>query len=742
VKYQFITGHYEEDGSIAVYVRDENGIKHKLKVIGFKPYFYVRINEFVPDNPALLTVKSGYVSVYGEPLKKIIMKTPTDVGNFRERFAPNYEADIRFVRRFLIDVGIRSGFEAPDGKTTLHYTELKPVDFSLIPVKCYIDIEVYTEARFPNAREPKHKIICVTVYDTQYQKYITLLLDESKKKVILSDNHIVYKIDSEFQLLLMLKRYLEKLNPDVLTAWNVDFDLGYIIARAKRYRIRFDLNGICIFDLLAGYKKLFKKGSNHLKDVVLNEEIAEEVVSESFHREWWVKDKRKLVEYNKMDVEYIVKIDKKHKIIDFFWHLKNLAGLEAMRETLYHGVLVDTMLLRKYKDKYILPSKPKGEEKSEEYEGGLVLKPPTGIFDNVAVFDMSRYYPNIIIAYNLTVEKTNELGIVPQLCIDLMNEREKLEAELKKLTPGTKEYEEMKDKRNAVKYLLNSIYGYFGSRKSRLYNLDIASKVTEVGREGLLYLKGISEKLGHKVLYADTDSVFIQTPFEQVKELEGKLNDSLKDFCRMKGIKRVLTLKCDRFFGRVLFTGVKKRYAGRVVWEDGKNVDYLYIRGFEYVKRDASQVTKNVQKTVFELIMKNRKQEILSFVRKIINSMKKGEFTIGEIAIPKTIHKRFSEYKTKVDYVRGAIYANTYFGFDIRPGDTVKMVYVKEVPGYPSTDVICFIDEDALPVKPVIDWGKMIDRTVKRKVEKLLDLVGLSWERVKGTKTLLGAFKK
>jgi len=107
--------------------------------------------------------------------------------------------------------------------------------------------------------------------------------------------------------------------------------------------------------------------------------------------------------------------------------------------------------------------------------------------------------------------------------------------------------------------------------------------------------------------------------------------------------------------------------------------------------------------------------------------MKNGKYAIDEVAIPKTIHKKFSEYKTKVDYLRGALYANKYFKFDIRPG---------EVPGYPPTDVVCFIDLDALPVKPVIDWDKMIDRTVKRKVEDLLSLIGLSWEQVKGMRRL------
>jgi len=70
------------------------------------------------------------------------------------------------------------------------------------------------------------------------------------------------------------------------------------------------------------------------------------------------------------------------------------------------------------------------------------------------------------------------------------------------------------------------------------------------------------------------------------------------------------------------------------------------------------------------------------------------------------------------------------------------MVYVHEVKGarYPSTDVICFLDEHMLPTEVIVNTRKMIDRTIKGKVEDLLAIAGIGWERAMGAKDLRKVF--
>ena len=64
----------------------------------------------------------------------------------------------------------------------------------------------------------------------------------------------------------------------------------------------------------------------------------------------------------------------------------------------------------------------------------------------------------------------------------------------------------------SYKILLNSIYGFFGYQRSRLYDVDVAQSVTAVGRDTLLKTKTVIEnnkKYDLKVIAGDTDSVFI-----------------------------------------------------------------------------------------------------------------------------------------------------------------------------------------------------------------------------------------
>lgn len=729
--YQFITGHYTDEGYIRVYARDENRRRRTFDVVGFEPYFSVREEERVPRDPRIVRVEESPPGIRGERLKKIVVRTPNDVPKLRDYFDPRWEDDIRFVRRFLIDTGIKSGFYAPEGRL-IPYDELKPADFSLPPSVCFWDIEMYADERVPDPKHPDQKITCVTLWSTDYPKYVTLLLDDYRGKTKLAEDHIVYHIPSEKELIELTLRYLEKVQPDVLAEWG-KLDREYFPPRARRYDLDTSVfKTFCSFDMIPAYNKLYKRGSNRLKDVALDEGLTDTLEPEVNYAELWETDRMRLARRNKRHTYWIVRLNEvKHDLIGFFWNLKNVAGLEDLQETTYHGVLVDTLLLRKYRGKYMLPSKSAVEPGGEKLIGALVKKPPAGLFEDVVVYDFSRYYPNLMIGLLSNIEEDWVKPIV-ELCIELQEERDKYDEMLKRLEPGTPEFKTVEGMRNAVKYIGEAVIGYFGSRSSRLYDPEIFQMITTTGQEGIKILEYTCDALGFKVLYYDTDGIFVQVPRDSVKELLESLNWAIEDWCKEKGIKRRLPLKIDRIFKRILFTGVKKRYAGWVVWEGGKEVDYIHIKGFEFVRRDSALITRRIQREVFERILKRGGEGVREYLREVVRKIKAGEYSLREIAISKGIRKRFEDYETKPDYVRGALWANRYLKAGIRPGDQVHMLYVKRVPGYPPTDVVCFLDEDVIPEETVVDWEKMIDRAVKRKVEKLLELIGVSWEEIEG----------
>ena len=62
----------------------------------------------------------------------------------------------------------------------------------------------------------------------------------------------------------------------------------------------------------------------------------------------------------------------------------------------------------------------------------------------------------------------------------------------------------------AYKTIGNSIYGYTGPVNSRFYTLDIAESVTTQGVEMIQKSQNMIENdIGLKILYGDTDSMFI-----------------------------------------------------------------------------------------------------------------------------------------------------------------------------------------------------------------------------------------
>ena len=756
MKNQLISGNYDyDDNTITLFSRDENNKRRETKIIGFEPYFFVPEGENIDSKKIISRSKAEIKSIYGDKLDKIVTNKPKSVGEIREDFSKHFEADIPFVRRFLVDSGITSGFEVPDNKEMVYWNKIKPVDFQLAPRFVLSDIEVFSEYKFP---KPEHKDEIVTInclYDSYTKKYLTIAVSPkiSKKKVEnYSKEHKVILVPKERDLLELTKQYLEATQPDIFSAWYVDFDKTYIEERAKRKKIYYPWDKMNVFDMLKAYRRLYSKGSNKLSDVVVNEELNVPNY-EVFQQEYWKKDLKRAILVNKSHVESIVRLNEKLHLLDFYWELKNLAGFEDMDPTIYHGMLVENMLLRRYHDKYVLPSKPSGEEKkrrkreSEQKIGGKVLEPPFGIFENVGVFDMSRYYPEMLISQNLSPEphKNDELGIVPKLTLELIEKRLEYDRKLNKLTPGTPAWDLLKSRRNSVKYVTESVIGYFGSEQSRVFDLNVFNSITTMGQRGLVFIQNLMNGEGHEVLYGDTDGLSITMPNVTVAiEKVNYLNESLKEFCRQEKINRDLTLKLDRYFSKILFKkkrervdgkwverGAKKRYAGRVIWEDGHEVDYLKIVGFEYVRRDSSKVTKRIQPTVFDLMLLKEPEDVKNYLKEEITKIRKGlesgDIGPDDIAIPVTLSKNPDRYDKPTDYVRGAKYCNKWFGTDIRGGDQVKMVYIKKIPGYPKTDVISYLSLSELPVEFEIDIDKMIDRNIRMKLEDVIDLIDLKW---------------
>lgn len=722
------------EGSVIKLVIRTNDGKKVVPVFGFNPHFYVEGN-------------GEYLDFRGIKLKKIETKLPEDVREVRKFYNRHWQADIPFTRLFLIETGIYTWVKVPDKSTNILWHEVKPTEpMDIVPRIMLLDIEVYPGPTSLDVTKAEEPITSITSYDYYSKKYVTFA--QGVDQANLTNDWIVIYVDSEREMLFNFSRFLTKLNPDYIFGWNVEYDLEYLKMRCSKLNIPVDFTAFDSLDLLSSYRRLVKQPSYSLQDVAYYENLG--IIDKYSPNELALLKPSQIVKYNKSDVETMVRLLEKYNenIININLSFQKLAGTAHIYDN-FASQLIDTLLLRIAHNRgLILPSKPEKRNVYEPYAGAMVTQPVPGLHKNVANLDVSRCYPSIILTFNLSPEtlvtkpskddiifkdigfKREPKGIVPELVETVWRARDESEAKLKSAQPGTETYKTLESERDALKGILNAVYGFLAYQNSRIYDVRLASAITSLGREVLSFLITYFNNKGYKVLYGDTDSIFIQTPFDLAEKLIKEAEQALFAFILEKyNARSKIRLKLDKYLSTIFFTSVKKKYASRVVWENGKTCDYIDVTGFESVRRDVPAYLRQLLKDVLTMVItENDYNQIQKHIYSSIEDFKKQ--SLREVYITKHISKPFNLYKVKPPHIRGSLLANMYLDENIQEGDRVKMVWVKGVKGLPQTDVICFTNEKNVEGKIDIDWDKMIESTIANKLEEVLEPMGFKYSSV------------
>ena len=310
-----------------------------------------------------------------------------------------------------------------------------------------------------------------------------------------------------------------------------------------------------------------------------------------------------------------------------------------------------------------------------------------------------------------------------------------------------------------------SLYGVSGWEQFRLYDKEAASAITATGREVIEFTETAASEINYQVTYGDTDSVMLELgpdvskdeAIETSFEIEEHINDRYDDFARdeLNAEFHRFQIEFEKLYRRFFQAGKKKRYAGHITWKEGKEVDDVDIVGFEYQRSDIAPITKEVQHRVIEMIVKEGDVEgAKEYVNGIIEDVQTGDISLEEIAIPGGIGKRLDNYDTDTAQVRGAKYANLLLGTNFQRGSKPKRLYLERVdPAFfrrmeseegfdpqrdhlygafkRDPDVICFEYDDQIPPEFEVDYDKMLEKTLKGPIERILEALGVSWEEVK-----------
>lgn len=508
---------------IHVFGRTGDGTAEHIQIRGFQPYFYAPADSV--DKSDLLNYdaivdweetdedEEPYQSIRENELVRIYTRTPRDVGRIRDDFE-HYEADILFPDRFLIDKGLNDGIAVPkrrddDSTIIVHHSEVAATTVNVDPRVCFLDIEVDDRHGFPeDGEEP---IICLTTHDSYDDEYIGWLykpdteIEEvgntlSDYQPLQDDTEIKIKsYETEEEMLDEVIQYIEQKDVDILSGWNfTDFDAPYLLDRLEELndRTNYDLDidrlsrvnevwrsdwggpdvkGRVVFDLLYAYQRTkFTELDSYRLDDVGERELG--VGKERYQGDLgdlWEENPERLLEYNLRDVELCVELNRTQDIIPFWNEVKSFVGCR-LEDATTPGDAVDIYVLQKVHGDFALPSK--GQHSGEDYEGGAVFDPITGVRENVSVLDLKSLYPMCMVTINASPEtKVNPEeygedtyiapndthfrkepdGIIREMVDELLNEREAKKEQRNEFDPETEDYERFDRQQAAVKVIMN-----------------------------------------------------------------------------------------------------------------------------------------------------------------------------------------------------------------------------------------------------------------------------------------------
>lgn len=569
-----------------------------------------------------------------------------------------------------------------------------------------IDIECITSdgsSRFPIAKlDP---IIQIGVATNDEKKYIFTLntCDEI-------DGVEIFSFETEYLMLQSFIAFINETNPDVITGYNIDgFDFPYILERMKNLKIKptfsrdgsivnakkdvfgskqlgfrdsyqISCNGRLIFDMFTFITKNFKLRSYKL-DSVAKAFIGQEKddVHHSQIRPLFMgssSDRAVLAKYCVKDAVLPMVLERTLKGLINTMSLGRICNLPP-RYIANRGLQVRILSLlfnETRSTEYILPIETPVLV-NEKYQGAEVFTPTVGFYNRpVATLDYSSLYPSIMISENLCystmvidpsiipsnirtkvspvgayfIEKEHLVGVLPLILRKLLSARLEFKVLMKEATT-TRDKEIYDGLQNATKVVANSIYGFTGATTSGMTAISISSSVTGYGRATIINTKRmIEEKYNNQVnvIYGDTDSVMIDYK-----------NDSLEEVMKMakedaKFITKKLTEPMSLAFEKVYFPYLllkKKRYAG-LFWTRLDKYDKLDVKGLETVRRDSCPFVSNTMKEILNLMMIERKLELVSEkIKTIVSRLKNGEIPINELMQSKKYTK--SDYKSSPVHV-------------------------------------------------------------------------------------------
>ncbi|QSG06334.1 DNA-directed DNA polymerase [Halapricum desulfuricans] len=772
---------------IHLFGRDTEGTRQAVTIHGFEPYFYTD-TEYVLDREREYLGDEGVVSInhettfspFGEDrdVSQIVVESPKMIKRAASLFPTHYEADVRPVQRFRIDTGLKDWVQVPID--TRPGMQSPPVDIEDVkPIEAPVeidpetrivtfDIEVDDRGSFPEPGEKR--VTSIVAHDNYENKYTGFIDGDGRDIAKMFPNGKPEEVDllhvdeDEKSMLIRFAEWVAERDPDVLTAWNVDFDAPYVIERMERvganpgvmsplgeayinYNGEGRIKGRSVYDLLTAYKKnSWGELRSYSLDYVAGVELgAAKISHEEGYFQMFRENPELLINYNGRDVLLSVDINESAAVIDFRDNLRKQIGVN-FENTVNNYQFIEMMARRKLRDRREVG--PTADSTGgRKYEGGHVMKPYTGVVMNVLGIDVESLYPWTMYMLNASPDtkiseerakaegipyskapngvcfRLDRDGLFKSLVKDALDLKEGFRTLKNEADPGSVEEALYAVKYQVSKTITNSIYGVIGWDRFFLYDRETAEAVTLAGQEVVKESGAfVDSKTEARVIYGDTDSNYIAFPpewdqkrciesaFEICDRLEEEVYPPLAESMNVPAEDCEWRIGPEMFAPRFLQWGKKKKYAYRATWKEGMEPGAVMdepetvIKGSASKRSDSSRLTRDTEKEIINTILDGREgdvQQIVYDAAKLIDPANPDWELIG---IPGGIRKELDEYESNTAHIRAAKYANELLGTEFGKASKPMRCYLQ--PAYfdevgEKIDVIGYESSDDL--RPISD---------------------------------------
>lgn len=560
--------------------RSEDGSHIDKLVSGTKSYFYIDKHEAdkIPSVQQIIGSEPGPIAMDGRETIRVYTRYPFEVPQARSNFRWSGEADIVYTTRVRVDHGLMH-VDLPDTNAIIPITSIRNLETppNIQPRKLYIDIEVDDSKGFPRATDPIHPITAISFYDSYKKQYGVIHTSDTDVKASALPQHFpreitepikVFQRMTEKDLLGALGDLLQKVEPDVIVAWNgYNFDYPYLGERTKRVmatqapgnpdlqrvvdtfgelgrdtKWRSGDQAAMVDAMVVFQKREMKQRSWALQNVAIDLLGFGKVERPLTVSQLQAKDPEKWAAYCAWDTHLLRLIEEKQSLVNYIFKVARLARIDP-EDCEYESRIVDGALMvtarKSGQPRMCLPTKTRGAIEKDA-RGALTLPPIVGMHEGVTGFDTEQEYPKLMVTFNISPDtrteedgpgvrtlptggkyRTDRMGLLPEMLLGMIQFRDGIKAQMRASTPGSPEYLDYETEVRATKFFINATAGVIKSSHWRGYNPDVFGDITAMAREQLTLNRDtlqdtawlqpfIGDGAKGQVISGDTDSCFVK----------------------------------------------------------------------------------------------------------------------------------------------------------------------------------------------------------------------------------------